>query len=71
MEVEYVVALEACKEAIWFGRLVTNLGIKEDMPLLHRDSQNAIQLAKNPMFHANTKHVDVRYHFIREVLGDK
>ena len=41
------------------------------MPLLYWDSQSAIQLAKNPMFHAKTKHVDVRYHFIREVLEDK
>ena len=51
--------------------MVADLGIKEDMPLLHCDSQSAIQLSKNPMFHAKTKHVDVRYHFIREVLEDK
>ena len=28
-------------------------------------------LAKNPLFHANTKHIDVKYHFIRDVLEDK
>ena len=32
---EYVVASEACKEAIWLGRLVANLGIKEEMLVLH------------------------------------
>ncbi|MCO5569366.1 hypothetical protein L7F22_023078 [Adiantum nelumboides] len=70
-EVEYVVANEACKEAIWLGRLVADLGIKVDMPELYCDSQSAIQLAKNPVFHSKTKHIDVKYHFIREVLEDK
>ena len=41
------------------------------MPELHCDSQSAIQLAKNPVFHAKTKHIDVKYHFIKKVLEDK
>ena len=41
------------------------------MPILHCDSQSAIMLAKNPVFHAKTKHVDVKYHFIRELIEDK
>ena len=71
IETEYVAASEACKEAIWLARLVGDLGINVEMPVLHCDSQSAIQLAKNPVFHAKTKHVDVKYHFIREVLEDK
>ncbi|MCO5552235.1 hypothetical protein L7F22_005747 [Adiantum nelumboides] len=70
-EAEYVAASEACKEAIWLGRLVTNLGIKEETPMLHCDSQSAIQLARNPVYHSKTKHVDVKYHFIREMVEDK
>ncbi|MCO5566392.1 hypothetical protein L7F22_020069 [Adiantum nelumboides] len=69
-EAEYVAASEACKEAIWLGRLVTDLGIKEHVPMLHCDSQSAIQLARNPVYHSKTKHVDVKYHFIREMLED-
>ena len=38
---------------------------------LHCDSQSAMQLAKNPVFHTNTKHIDVKHHFIGEVLEDK
>ena len=71
IEVEYVATTEACKEAIWLGRLVADLGIKIEMPELRCDSQSAIQLAKNPVFHAKTKHVDVKYHFIRELIEDK
>ena len=48
-----------------------DLGITSEMPILHCDSQSAIQLAKNPVFHAKTKHVDVKYHFIRELIEDK
>ncbi|MCO5603495.1 hypothetical protein L7F22_057646 [Adiantum nelumboides] len=70
-EAEYVVASNACKEAIWLTRLVGDLGIVGEVPLLHCDSQSAIQLARNPVFHAKMKHVDVRYHFIRDVLEDK
>ncbi|MCO5556931.1 hypothetical protein L7F22_010486 [Adiantum nelumboides] len=70
-EAEYVAASEACKEAIWLTCLVGDLGIVREIPVLHCDSQSAIQLARNPVFHAKTKHVDVRYHFIREVLEDK
>ncbi|MCO5564509.1 hypothetical protein L7F22_018170 [Adiantum nelumboides] len=70
-EAEYVAASEACKEAIWLGRLVTDLGIKEETPMLHCDSQSAIQLASNPVYHSKTKHVDVKYHFIKEMVEDK
>ncbi|MCO5607397.1 hypothetical protein L7F22_061593 [Adiantum nelumboides] len=71
IEAEYVAASKACKEAIWLTRLVGDLGIVREIPVLHCDSQSAIQLARNRVFHAKTKHVNVRYHFIREVLEDK
>ncbi|MCO5562737.1 hypothetical protein L7F22_016369 [Adiantum nelumboides] len=70
-EVEYVAASEACKEAIWLGRLVTDLGIKEETPSFHCDSQSAIQLTRNPVYHSKAKHVDVKYHFIKKMVEDK
>ena len=48
-----------------------NLGISVDLPTLHCDNQSAIMLKNNPMFHVKTKHIDVKYHFIRDVLEDK
>ena len=63
-EAEYIAAAEACKEALWLARLVGDLGIRLEMPMLHCDSQSAIMLAKNPVFHAKTKHIAVKYHFI-------
>ena len=66
-KVEYIAVSEACKEAIWLARLVRDLGITVEMPTLHCDSQSAIMLAKNPVFHAKTKHIDVKYHFISSI----
>ena len=70
-EAEYVAASEACKEAIWLTRLVGDLGLEQKIPVLHCDSQSAIALAKNPVFHAKTKHIDVRHHFVQECLAEK
>ena len=69
-EVEYIAATEACKEATWFSCLVKDLGMTIEMRTLHCDSQSAIMLAKNSIFHAKTKHIDVKYHFIRGMLED-
>ncbi|MCO5547579.1 hypothetical protein L7F22_001030 [Adiantum nelumboides] len=67
-EAEYAVVSESCKEIIWFTRLVGDLGIVGEITVLHCDNQSAVQLARNPVFHAKTKHVDVRHHFIIDVL---
>ena len=63
-EAEYVAMSEACKEAIWLARLVGELGLRQMMLVLHCDSQSAITLAKNLLFHERRKHIDVLYHFI-------
>ncbi|MCO5564489.1 hypothetical protein L7F22_018150 [Adiantum nelumboides] len=70
-EVEYIAASEASKEAIWLARIVSDLSISAETPTLHCDSQSAIKLAKNPMFHAKRKHISVKYHFIRNMHEDK
>ena len=70
-EAEYVADTETCKEAIWLIRLVGDLGLGDDMPMLHSDNQSAIMLANNPVFHAKTKNIEVKYHFLCQVLEDK
>ena len=46
------------------------LGKEHDMGTLYSDSQSAIHLAKNSAFHSRTKHIQLKYHFIRSVLED-
>jgi hypothetical protein len=57
------------KEAIWFRRLLTEFFDSVDTPTtLFSDSKSAIALAEDAHYHARTKHIDIRYHFIRYVI---
>lgn len=65
-EAEYVAATHAAKEGLWLRRLIGEVFRPLEHPLpLHSDSQAAIALTKDGSYHARTKHIDIRYHFIR------
>uniref|UniRef100_A0A7N2MUY1 Retrovirus-related Pol polyprotein from transposon TNT 1-94 n=1 Tax=Quercus lobata TaxID=97700 RepID=A0A7N2MUY1_QUELO len=70
-ETEYVAATEAGKEMIWLHGFLNELGKKQEMGILHSDSQSAIFLAKNSVFHSKSKHIQTKYHFIRYLVEDK
>ena len=61
---------EAVKEAIWLQGLLDDLGVGQKQVIVFCDSQSAIHLAKNQVYHARTKHIDVRYHFVREIIKE-
>jgi len=65
-EAEYISGSLAVQEAIWLNRLLTELGEMSKVPILNLDNQGALALAKNPVHHSRTKHIEIRYHFIRE-----
>jgi hypothetical protein len=67
-EAEYVAVTEAGKEMVWLKGFLNELGKKNEKSVLHSDSQSAIFLAKNPAYHSRTKHIQLRYHFIRSLL---
>ena len=69
-EAEYMAVTEAFKEAIWLHGLINDLGISQEHIRVFCDSQNSIYLAKNSVHHARTKHIDVRFHFVREILNE-
>jgi hypothetical protein len=69
-EEEYVAAIEASKEIIWLQRFMEELGKKQENNRLHCESHSAIHLANNSSFHSNTKHIQLRYHFIQSTLED-
>ena len=71
-EAEYVALTMATQEAVWIRRLLSDLKLPQDHPtVLMEDNQGAICIAKNPVSHARTKHIDVRYHYIREALSEE
>ena len=69
-EAEYMAMAEGVKEALWLWGLLDDLGIEQENVNLWCDSQSAIHLAKNQVHHARTKHIDVRYHFVRDVIEE-
>nr|KYP42880.1 Retrovirus-related Pol polyprotein from transposon TNT 1-94 [Cajanus cajan] len=70
IKVKYMAISKASKEMIWLKNFLEELGKKQCDSALYSDNQSAIHLAKNPMFHANTKHIQLRYHFIRGLIND-
>ena len=65
-ESEYVAATYAAKEALWLRRIIGEIFHPLEEPItLFSDSQSAIALTKDGSYHARTKHIDIRYHFIR------
>ena len=65
---------QAAKETIWLRQLMSELGFQTTIrkpTIVYEDNQSAIALAKNPVYHARTKHIDVQYHFIRNKVESK
>nr|KYP41608.1 Retrovirus-related Pol polyprotein from transposon TNT 1-94 [Cajanus cajan] len=58
-QAEFIAITEACKELLWLKKFLQELGFV------------AIHLGKNPTFHFRSKHIDVRYHWIRDALDAK
>jgi len=55
---------------IWLKNLLKELGKEQDDSPLFSDSQSAISLAKNPILHSRCKHIELKYHFIRNLVND-
>ena len=58
---------EAIKEQIYLQSIFKQIAILEEKftKTLYSDSQSAIEIAKNPIHHKRTKHIDIQYHFVR------
>lgn len=69
IEAEYMAITEACKEAIWLQGLFSELSKDLQISILFCDSQSAIFLTKDQIFHERTKHIDIRYHFVRDIIA--
>ena len=72
-EAEYMALTHTAKEAIWIRRFLQEIYPNEAKHCLeiNTDNQSSLALAKNPVHHARTKHIDIRHHFIREKIETK
>ena len=69
-EAEYMAICHAMQEGLYLTMLQMEMGIdqREGGTLLLVDNQSSIKLAKNPVFHKRSKHIAIRFHFIREKI---
>ena len=68
-ESEYMAATTAACQGIWLARLLGEIKDEElKAAVLNVDNKSAISLSKNPVYHDRSKHIEIRYHFIRECV---
>ncbi|CAJ2656714.1 unnamed protein product [Trifolium pratense] len=70
-EAEFIAAANCACQAIWLGRVLDHISSrKKECITLYCDNSSTIKLSKNPMMHGRSKHIDVRFHFLRDLTKD-
>jgi hypothetical protein len=68
-EAEYMAASQASCEALWLRKMLIGLfGVQLRPTVIYCDNQSCIKLSENPVFHDRSKHIEIRYHFIRDYV---
>jgi hypothetical protein len=68
-EAEYIAIATITQEIIWMNQYMTELQMKDSSPsIVHCDNQAAIQISTNDTHHSRTKHIDIRFHFVRQAI---
>lgn len=70
-EAEYIATTEGVKEAVWLKSVIAGFGVVSSSIKIEVDNKSSLGLAHNPEFHARSKHINVRHHFIREMVLNK
>jgi hypothetical protein len=66
VEAEYIAVGHCCAQLLWMRQTLRDYGDKLSKVLLLCDNESAIRRANNPVEHSRTKHIDIRYHFLRD-----
>ena len=68
-EVEYVIACSASCEAVWLRKLLSDLfNLQLDATCIYCDNQICVKLSENPVFHDKSKHIEIKYHYTRDMV---
>jgi hypothetical protein len=71
-EAEYVALSEAGREACWLRSLYEELGYSQKSPsLIKGDNDGSIAMARNPQFHKRSKHIEIRWHWVRDLVQEQ
>ena len=74
MEAKYIAGSAAVQEAVWLRRFLHHLNVVttiNDHMTIHCDSMAALAYVKDPKYHGRTKHIDIRYHYIQDMVVKK
>jgi hypothetical protein len=63
---EYIATDHCCAQLLWMRQTLRDYGYKLSKVPLLCDNESAIRMADNPVEHSRTKHIDIRYHFLRD-----
>ena len=70
-EAEYIATGSYCTQLLWMKQMLEDYGIVQEKLTVYCDNTSAINISKNPVQHSRTKHIDIRHHFIRELVENK
>ena len=70
-EAEYIAAASYCAQLLWMKKLLHDYGITQDTMYMFCDNMSAINLSKNLVQHSKSKHIEIQYHFIRDLVEEK
>lgn len=70
-ESEYIAMGSCCTQLLWMKQMSADYGMESGVLQVYCDSKSAIDISKNPVQHSRTKHIDVKHHFIRELVEKK
>ena len=70
-EAEFIAAASCACQGVWLRRILEKLGHDQSQStVIYCDNSSAIKLSRNPVLHGRSKHIDVRFHFLRELTRD-
>ena len=71
-EAEYITAASGATQAVWLRRMLFELKHRHDAPtVIYCNNKSTISLTMNPVYHGRSKHIDIKFHFIRDLVKDK
>jgi hypothetical protein len=70
-EAEYIAAGSYCTQLLWMKKLLGDYGFSQDTMIINCDNTSAINISKNSVQHSRTKHIDIRHHFLYDLVESK
>ncbi|WJX52062.1 hypothetical protein P8452_38206 [Trifolium repens] len=70
-EAEYIAAGSSCSQLVWMKQMLKEYDVEQNALTLYCDNMSVINISKNPVQHSKTKHIDIRHHYIRDLVENK